>query len=122
MTPSSKTPQAMYDELVAKIVEAVPEAGYCKCGGWLCAERGSQRPNLEDVLRALDDKVLVKANSGEICYLDYGSEEGDEPFISNSWFIHGKVFLPQWHLGQSLSWHRDNAPETIAFLHSLLYP
>lgn len=56
---------------------------------------------LEDVLRVQDPECMKGASEGENA-------------------LHLYRFLKIWHLGHDLAWHRDNAPETIDFLHSLL--
>lgn len=111
-----KTPQAMYDELAAKIEEAVPTIRYEKHSqhGDLCrncfrdvvhfgAPKECRRPiTLEDVLRS-PFKTRINLNQYGAIFVE------SEPWAKS-----------KWHLGHDLSWHRDNAPETIAFLHSLL--
>lgn len=95
-TPS---PSKAYLELFEAIVKAVPE---CLNREWNVTD-----PNLEDVLKASIGKI------------------GDLALAAN-WpgvFIYrypNKDEFCYWHLGYSLEWHRENAPETVLFLHSLL--
>ncbi len=121
MTTQEKA--AAYEELVAAIVRAVPEivqhlavrkggVTYCKfCGteDWDAEEmEPCSRPiTLEDVLRALPFWV-VQIVIGK---------DGHEAFFRDP---DGDLSQSYWHLGHDLAWHRDNAPETIAFLRSLL--
>lgn len=63
---------------------------------------------LEDVLRALIASVDQK-------FHPHSPVQRNRAYQQYTLQILGK-----WHLGHSLEWHRDNAPETITFLHSLL--
>ncbi len=122
--PKPSTASA-YDELVAAIGQAVSDIGvhcftenvgmhtvceWCKLKATtnnLDSICGVSRPiTLEDVLRAIPPFVIrVCSGTGQI--VDHTKTwEGVSPC--------------SWHLGQDLAWHRDNAPETIMFLHSLL--
>ena len=118
-----------YDELVAAIVKAVPWKLNDKDG--LAFEKRIhhddqvlEQPNrpitLEDVLRASYaigrpphwDNPSPRLNvdsTGLLFFFEYRETPEKQPNV-------------EWHLGHDLAWHRDNAPETIAFLHSLLTP
>ena len=96
---------AQYEEIVAAIVEAVPE---CATREWNAGHGSSDEgwyppdPNLEDVLRAYrKDKDLTQ-------YL-----------VEKWYYIDQEELLFKWHLGKSL---REQSKETITFLHSLLCP
>ncbi len=113
MTPTSSI-QRQYDELVAAIVKAVPEIierpkVYCEvCDEWSYRDEAIR---LEDVLRAVREArqkdVHTQATGKKMYFKDIWGEGLDQN-------------TPLWHLGLDLAWHRDNAPETITFLHSLL--
>ncbi len=143
MTPSASTPSA-YSELVAAIVKAVPDLDggqdrLCpKCRGltrtqsdpdceyciecdlddahktveWINSTTIIRPITLEDVLRAEESHggcLLVDSRGTLAINL---SDFGEEPDIA--------LRKAYWTLGKSLEWHRDNAPEAITFLHSLL--
>lgn len=103
-----------YTELVAKIVEAVPDIIGQKCGNPVCSCNKWDSPHrciiLEDVLQAFHRKtklvcpIVVDQYGGfwEQCY------GGDELLAEDK---------KGWEFGKSLS---DQSPECIAFLHSLL--
>lgn len=108
----------LYEELVAKIVEAVPgiETGLHSLNNFdaeyfpSLGKTKIPRPiTLEDILLSLESPTF---------FSDPSSVEDGELYLRFD--FDGKAML--WHLGHSLSWHRDNAPETIRFLHSLLIP
>lgn len=112
-----------YDELVAAIVKAVPEI-YETARGPICHSHTScafhchgrpiiavNRPiTLEDVLRALGENYAV-GGDGRIREWN-GAGDG--------WTLKERYY--KWHLGHDLAWHRDNAHQTIFFLHGLLTP
>lgn len=117
LTPTPEQ-QRQYDELVAAIVRAVPECrdgGKCHCCNldpcdhsttgcpWLIG----RTPGLEDVLRATNGIWMGVSHTGYMARMNFTS------------LLPGGEY---WHLGHDLAWHRDNAPETIKFLHSLLLP
>lgn len=118
MSSKEKTVEAMYDELVAAIVKAVPgieedrrrrEKMFGKFDDDGEEKIYSLRPiTLEDVLQTIeqntDDLTLAVGTCGRFWEVSKGN-----------------IWRPEiWHLGHDLSWHRDNAPETIDFLHSIL--
>lgn len=115
-TPS---PQAMYNAVVDAIVKAVPEilqsfvvTESFRSDGSLDPTKTElrQRPiTLEDVLRAIRDVHGLHASS-KVSATPLGALFGTAWSRSDC----------EWHLGRSLEWHRDNAPETIAFLYPLL--
>lgn len=120
-----------YKEVVAKIVEVVPEiliATHCvhygfeenkvcspcavagAIGGWKTSMRKYRPITLEDVLRALPT-FNFRESSGS-------TEEGTLFLSFDNLEPYGNFY---WHLGKSLEWHRDSKPETILFLHTLLH-
>jgi len=93
-----------YSELVAAVVKAVPEIGENKTEdnayGIPPYEINARPITLEDILRAIDsqhNKNILYAQAGYLA----SNENG-------------------WTLGHDLAWHKENAPETITFLHTLL--
>lgn len=125
---SQKTPQAMYDEVVEAIVEAVPglcmsdgkheiDGNICKFCGLsrtrrrACKKAPKVRPiTLEDVLRAMQGKVsnsIGISMNGD--FLDCDNDMNNLHEVGAS-----------WTLGKDLAWHLKYKPETISFLHSLL--
>lgn len=108
-----------YEKLVSAIVKAVPEkeridrcysTRKCACGVRI-DEHLNWVPCLEDVLRAIKDRHGLHASS-KVPATPLGALFGTAWSRSDS----------EWHLGHDLAWHRDNAPETIRFLHSLIVP
>lgn len=103
---------AKYDELVAAIVRVVPE---CATREWNAGHGSSDEgwypanPTLEDVLRTVKEKVGLYQTT-------------THPMSPIAMLLGTVDFhcVTEWRLGHSLEWHRDNAPETISFLHSLL--
>ena len=90
----------------------------CLCPICGCGVYSQFRPiTLEDVLRAHWNSLSVDqarkepqlciTRSGLFFYFEYRTTPDKQPNV-------------EWHLGHDLSWHRDNAPETITFLHQLL--
>jgi hypothetical protein len=126
MNPLTTTPQAMYEELVAAIVKAVPEIDVRKCAfcdrvlkqDGFCDACGSPKTKhfrfrpitLEDVLLWVGTLNLAKhfivLPSGNMYLWDGLGMLSTDP--------------NKFHLNKTLEWHRDNSPETIAFLHSIL--
>jgi hypothetical protein len=118
MTPSQPASARQYEELVQAIVKAVPEIEYEKRSRravfgpeypygrkrFFIKERLRRPITLEDVLRTARETSLTVDVDGFFA-LDSKTDEHN-----------------YWHLGHSLEWHRDNAPETIQFLYSLLCP
>lgn len=91
-----------YEELAAAIVKAVEALDDRE---HYIAKDG--RIWLEDVLRA----ILISP---------HGSDIGIK---CDGWFqvpLSRSMQSAKWHLGKDLAWHRAHAPETIAFLYSLL--
>lgn len=114
------TPQ-QYDELVAAIVEAVPDIEAERKYREKIFGRGNNRHfvhrgvTLEDVLIALKKSKREWIYAVD-CYgnlLEYNPEEGWEVEV----YEH-KLF--RWELGETLEWHRDNSPE-ICFMSLLIY-
>lgn len=81
-----------------------------KCGKLVTKYEFEDSLGLEDVLRALPRGWSVD-NDGD--FWEYGIQ--GYQCRSRQGFDGA-----EWHLGHDLAWHRDNAPETITFLHSLL--
>lgn len=118
------TEVSAYEELVAAIVKAVPQIRRAVCTGCTSDVHAERCPNcpkhfvavslrpitVEDVLRAIhksQTSPIGVCTSGE--FLDCDDECNNLRGIDI-----------RWHFGHSLEWHRDNAPETIAFLHSVI--
>lgn len=134
MTPTPSSTE-QYDELVAAIVKAVPEIMEWRCercrkkyaeyvnGCVICwnddlpvavnrslyeGRKVSATPRpitLEDVLRATNGIWMGVSHTGYMARMNFTS------------LLPGGEY---WHLGHDLEWHKENAPETILFLHSLL--
>jgi hypothetical protein len=119
MTTPALSLQAKYEAVVAAIMNVVPEkeriarcfsTRKCLCG-FRIDEHVDFALTLGDVLRAIKEKVGLYQTS-------------THPMSPIAMLL-GTVdyrCVTEWHLDHdSLAWHRDNAPETIEFLHSLLY-
>lgn len=154
---TSQNPPAMYDELVKKICEAVPEIANPR--------RGSRIHHRKNDWYGYIISDFFNVDMCACCYVLYDHQAGythmeqyqaftlpeDHQhydlkidvmcrpitledvllvfpvvfgwgFISRCYgfFDVGGNMICKWYLGHDLSWHRDNAPETIEFLHSLL--
>lgn len=118
---TQKTPQAMYEELVAAIVKAVPvikkhpafkgEYEECIVCGVIRESaflRECSRPiTLEDVLLAEIETIDKEHHPTNPSVRDQ---------LYKQWTL---KTLAEWSLGKPLS---EQSPETISFLHSLLKP
>lgn len=96
--------QRQYDELCEAIISSVPEIQEIEAGKKFTQTGMRLRPiTLEDVLMAIFqiDNSFVVDSGGQF------------------WTLNEDV-AAKWNLGHDLAWHRDNAPETISFLHSFL--
>ena len=109
---------AKYEVVVAAIVKAVPEIWEWQPTVNNKQNYGNRPITLEDVLRAVHkpedifDRLHVGLKHGEgLIYLSLHSRTRGAAITING---------VDWHLGHDLAWHRDNAPETIDFLHSIL--
>ena len=142
--PSPLSAIEKYEAVVARVVAAVPECGtiycpwkklvspekrshatfryYCGLGSsgsarcYLSTSKRTRQihsegrdPTLEDVLRSMDYQRVEMGLAGAPgkIFVFFPKDKAKK---------HG-----EWTLGQSLSWHRDNAPETIDFLYNLLH-
>jgi hypothetical protein len=118
-SPTGKTLQEKYEELVAAIQKAVPELRMSdeEARTWIDIHGKPVPPSrdiiLEDVLRALQAKFKVNG------WMNPKDEE--EKSISLAAYDGAVLQIcGNWKMGHSLEWHLEHSPETILFLHSII--
>ena len=95
------TEKEMYDAVLRKIFEAVPELSDIEKEVFISGKWRRLRPNLEDVLRALPIGAMAWCKARDEGHF-FGIVDGKSVF---------------WHLGKPLS---EQSTECIEFLHTLL--
>lgn len=139
MTPTPEQ-QRQYQELVEAIVRAVPEIMEWRCER--CRKKYAEYVNgcvicwnddlpvavnrslyegrkVSATPRPITIEDVLRSNVSRQGHRDLAVDESGHFWVrhEHGWNWQGEI---TWLLGHDLAWHKENAPETILFLHSLL--